>query len=301
MSGARLNSPDGKPGRAALLSAFAVMCLVWGTTWKVIQIGLEGIPPFTGVSLRFAISALVLLVLSAALGVKLGRTRRERALWWINGLLSFTISYGVVYWAEQWVPSGLAAVLFATYPLFVAVLGRVLLPSERVSRRELAAILVSFGGVVVIFLDDFTALGGSQVSRAAAVMLISPMAAAAGSLMVKRWGAGVHPFSLTAVPMAITAGITGAIALATERTRDFHWNSVSIGALLYLALLGSVVTFTLYYWLLAYLPVKRLALVVYIIPVIAVLIGITQGEPLTGQILAGSAIVLAGVGLAVHR
>jgi drug/metabolite transporter (DMT)-like permease len=297
-----LNNSDGKrPGQIVLVLAFAVMCVVWGTTWKVIQIGLAGIPPFTGVALRFTISAVVLLILAAVLGVKLGRTRRERALWWINGLLSFTISYGVVYWAEQWVPSGLAAVLFATYPLFVAVLGRVLLPSETVSRRELAAILVSFAGVGVIFLDDFSALGGTHVSRAAAIMLLSPIAAAAGSLMVKRWGSGIHPFSLTAVPMAITAGITGAIALATERTRTLHWDATSIGALLYLALLGSVVTFTLYYWLLAYLPVKRLALVAYVIPMIAVLIGVTQGEPLTGQILGGSAMVLIGVSLAVHR
>jgi drug/metabolite transporter (DMT)-like permease len=84
----------------------------------VIQIGLAGIPPFTGVALRFAISGLLLLGLALASGIRLGRSRRELHLWWANGACSFAVAYGAVYWAEQWVPSGLAAVLFAVYLKF---------------------------------------------------------------------------------------------------------------------------------------------------------------------------------------
>ena len=222
-------------------------------------------------------------------------------LWVVNGLFSFAISYGVVYWSEQWVPSGLASVLFAVYPLFVAVIGHFALPDEPLTGRELLSVLIAFGGVATIFAEDFSALGGPKVALAAAVMLISPLAAAIGSVAVKRWGGKIHPFSISAVPMAITAGVMGGLALAFERERSFSWDAVSISALLYLAVFGSAVTFSLYYWLLSHLPAKRLALVAYVVPVVAVVVGRLRGEPLTSRTLAGSALVVAGVALAVQR
>jgi len=289
------------PRTGTVVAAFALLCLIWGTTWAAIQIGLRGIPPFSGVSLRFAIAALLLLALARARGVPLGRRPRERALWVINGLFSFTISYGVVYWSEQWVPSGLASVLFATYPLFVALIGHFALPAESLNRREGLGILLGFGGVGVIFGEDFSALGGSQVALASAVMLLSPAAAAVGSVWVKRWGKGMHPFSVTAVPMLLCAAVMGVIAASLERGRAFSWDAVSVGALLYLAVFGSAVTFTLYYWLLSHLPVKRLALIAYLIPIVAVFVGVLRGEPLTAHVLGGSGLVIAGVALAVHK
>jgi drug/metabolite transporter (DMT)-like permease len=289
------------PSKPLFVVAFLLLCLIWGTTWLVIQIGLQGVPPFSGVALRFALAALVLLALARIRGVRLGTRPREKRLWVINGLFSFLISYCVVYWSEQWVPSGLAAVLFATYPLFVALIGSFALQSERLTLRELVSILIGFGGVGLIFGEDFAALGGAQVRVASAVMLLSPLAAAIGSVSVKRWGAGIHPFSLTAVPMAMTAGAAGVVAAIVEREQDFDWNVTSAGAVLYLAVVGSAVTFSLYYWLLQHLPVQRLALVAYVIPIVAVFLGVLRGEPLTTRILLGTAVVISGVALAVHR
>ncbi|HXI04249.1 MAG TPA: EamA family transporter [Candidatus Saccharimonadales bacterium] len=280
--------------------AYVLLCMIWGTTWVVIQIGLRGIPPLTGVALRFGIASLVLLSLALLMGVRLGRSARERGLWLINALFSFSISYGIVYWCEQWVPSGLAAVLFATYPLFVTLLAHFALPLERITGAELAGILTGFGGVGLIFSQDFSALGGRQVAIASVVMLVSPFVSAVSSVSVKRWGEGIHPLSLTSVPMAMTAGLVGALALATEGARDVRWDASSVGALLYLAIMGSAVTFTLYYWLLSRFTAKRMSLIAYVIPVIAVGIGLARGEPITWQILAGAALVLGGVGLAVH-
>jgi len=267
----------------------------------VIQIGLEGIPPFTGVALRFTIAGALLTLLALIRGTGLGRSRRELALGAASGLLGFTISYGVVYWAEQWVPSGLAAVLFATYPFFVAILAHFALPAEALRRPEVIGILVGFGGVATIFSADFSTLGGAAVSRGAVVMLLSPMAAAAASVAVKRWGRGIHPSTLTALPMLMTGAVMGVLALATESGRAVTWNGVSIAALLYLAVMGSAVTFSLYYWLLAQIPAKRLALIAYVIPVVAMAIGAFRGEPLTMKTVAGSALVVVGVALAVRR
>jgi len=290
-------SPASRP---AVGGAFAACCLIWGTTWLAIRVGLEGVPPFTGVSLRFGLAAVIVLGIAVALRVPLGRSARERWLWLANGTLSFAGSYGIVYWAEQWVPSGLTAVLFATYPLFVAVLAHLAVPGERVALLELAGILVGFAGVGVIFSEDLRSLAGEGVPFAAGVMLVSPFVSALSSVAIKRWGAGIHPLSLTAMPMAIGSALTGLVALVTERDATFIWSGRSIGALLYLTLFGSVVTFTLYYWLLQRMPVKRLSLIAYVIPVEAVMLGTLFDEPLSARIVAGSALVIVGVALAVR-
>jgi len=264
----------------------------------VIQIGLQGIPPFTGVAMRFGISGALLLGLARARGIRLGVSRRERRLWWVNGLLGFAVAYGAVYWAEQWVPSGLAAVLFAVYPLVVAILAHFFLTSERLHPREVFGILIGFGGTGVIFLEDFGALGGPQVAVGALVLLLSPLASGCATVTVKRWGRGIHPFSIAAVPMLIASGATAILALILERDAGITWNRASILALLYLSVVGSALTFSLYFWLLSQLPAKRLALIAYVIPIIAVGIGVLRGEPFTPLMLTGSALVIFGVALA---
>ncbi len=289
------------PGRLAIAGTFALLTLVWGTTWAAIRIGLTGMPPFTGVSLRFLVAASVLFLLSPAMGVRYGGSAIEWRLWLINGALSFCVSYGVVYWSEQWIPSGLASVLFATFPLFVAILAHFALPAERLTTRAVAGILTGFGGVAVIFSEDFSLLGGPRVAFASLVMLASPLVSAVASVAVKRWGRDIHPVSISAVPMAISAVVMGSVALVVERGREVRFDAVSVSALLYLALFGSALTFSLYYWLMRHITATRLSLIAYSTPVIAVAVGaVFMHEPVTVRTFAGSALVVAGVALAVH-
>lgn len=278
-----------------------MLCVVWGTTWSVIQIGLRGIPPFTGVSIRFAISGALLLGCALWFGIRLGRKPTERWLWLGNGLFGFAVAYGVVYWAEQWVPSGLAAVLFAVYPLIVSALAHFFLPNERLRSRDVFGAVLALSGVCIIFLEDLTALGGPQVAVGAAVLLLSPLASGLSTVAIKRWGGGIHAFSLASIPMLVASAVTGILALGFERGTDITWDRPAILALLYLSIVGSALTFSLYFWLLSHLPARRLALIAYVIPVVAVGIGILRGEPFTAQVLAGSAVVIVGVGLAVQR
>ena len=281
---------------------FVALCLIWGSTWSVIAVGLEGSPPFTGVAARFAIAALILFLVARARGVRFGRGRREVALWWVNALLAFSGSYGVVYWTEQYVPSGLTAILFATYPLFVAILGHFFLPGERLQWISTLGTVIGFGGVAVIFSSDFAELGGPRAALAATVMMVSPIVSAISSVAVKKYGEGVHPLSLTTIPMAMTAGIMGALAFGVERGREVVLDAVSVGALLYLAILGSAVTFTLYFWLLARIPATQAALIAYVVPVIAVIVGMVfLDEPVTPQSVIGSLLVVGGVMLTVTR
>lgn len=292
--------PDALQDLSLTHLALAILILVWGTTWAAIRIGLEGIPPFTGVSLRFAIASLAVFAAARLLGIRLQWHRRAVHLGLLNAVLSFSVSYGVVYWAEQWVPSGLAAVLFSTFPLFVAVLAHFQLPGERLTARSGAGILLGFAGVLVIYSEDLTTLAGAGALGASLVFLISPLAAAVASVGIKRWGAGIDAFTLTAAPMGLTAAIMGIVAFWFERDRPVVFDGTSIGALFYLALVGSALTFSLYFWLLSRLPATRLSLISYGVPIVAVLVGtLVLDESLTGRIGIGAGMVLAGVGLAV--
>jgi drug/metabolite transporter (DMT)-like permease len=284
-----------------LLVAFTVLTLIWGTTWAAIRVGLRSLPPFTGLALRFTLAAAILLPVARIARLRLGQTRVERRLWLVVAALTFCTSYSVVYWSEQWVPSGLAAVIFATLPLFVGGLAHWTLPEERLSFLGLAGLLIGFVGIGIIYSGDFALLGGPQVASASAVLLISPLASSIGSIAVKRWGKHVHPISLTAVPMAVSAAVMSAVAWISESGRTLSFDAAAIGSLLYLAICGTALTFTLYYWLLSRLPVTTLALISYTVPVVAMIVGtVVLGEPFTARTLGGSGLVLFGVALAAR-
>lgn len=264
--------------------------------------GLQGIPPLTGVALRFSIAGVALLVLVPVFKVRLGATPRERLVWVTNALFTFCISYSILYWAEQWVPSGLAAVLFATFPLLVAVLAHFLLPGERLTWASGVGVLVGFAGVAVIFSEDFATLLGPKVAFAATVMLLCPLCSAIGSVLVKKWGGGLHPLSTAAVPMLLCGLIMGPTAWIAEADRSVTFDLPSTLALLYLALIGSALPFTLYFWLLKGLPATRMSLINYAVPVVAVIVGhFALDEPVTLRVLVGTALVIAGTAVAVRK
>ena len=283
-------------GSGLVYAALAAVILIWGTTWAAIRIGLAGVPPFAGVSIRFALAALLLFVASRLLRIAWQGGRRLRWIWASQTVFAFCISYGVVYWAEQWVPSGLTAILFSTFPLFVAVLAHFFLADERLTPAAVVGVLVGFAGVALIFSDDLGALAGRQVQVASLVMLLSPLAAAISNVILKRWAGGIHPVNLTVVPMAGTGFLMGAVSVGFERGETITFDLTSISAILYLAIVGSAVSFTIYYWLLARLPATRLSLITYGIPVVAVLIGwLFMGETVTARTLGGAGLVVLGV------
>jgi drug/metabolite transporter (DMT)-like permease len=347
-------APADRRGRLVNYATLGLLTLIWGTTWAAIRLGLRGIPPFTGVALRFAIGAAALLAVARALGVRLrggvapapaapptaakaaeaasamhamsaepaatvarsgsampaGGTAPAAAapprsspwrVWLVNGLMTFFIPYGLVYWAEQWVPSGLTAVLFATSPLWVALAAHVALPAERLRAATAAGVLLGFAGVAVIFSEDLRALGGPRVAGAAALLLIAPLTASIGVVAMKRWAAGMHPLTIVAMPMALTAAAMGCVALATEIGQPVRLAGLPLATLLYLALCGSALSFTLYFWLLGRLPATTLSLINYLTPIVALLIGgAALGEPFTPRTLAGSALVVGGVAVAMR-
>lgn len=284
--------------KAALI---ALICFIWGSTWLAIKLGLEDLPPFLAAGVRFSLATVVLAALSWWRGLPFPRGWGIH-LWLLGlGMVQFVVSYGAVYWGELYIPSGLSAVLFATYPLFVLVLAHWLIAAERIDPRKSIGVALGFLGVVAIFRSDL-ALTHPLAPLAAAVTLASPLASAASSVTIKRWGRDLHPYTLTTLPMAYGAvGLLG-LSLLVEDPGSAVWSPAALGSIAYLAVFGSVVAFVTYYRLLKEVAVSSLALVTYVFPVVAVALGwIVLRERLTGWELVGAAAIVAGIAIATRR
>lgn len=282
-------------------AGIAAVSFIWGSTWLAIKIGLGTMPPFLSAGMRFALAAGILSGLSWAARVPWPGQARTHAGLLTLGFLNFVVNYGVVYWGEQYISSGLTAVLFATYPLFVLLIAHATIGGERITPRKAIGVALGFAGVYVIFRSDL-ALAHPRAALAAAVILVSPVASALTSVGIKKWGHDLHPYTLTALPMAYGAVVLTSIGLVFEDPRAIEWTAAAIGSLAYLALFGSVIAFVVYYRLLKVVPVSLLALVSYAFPIVAVALGwLVLDERLSGSTLAGAAMVLVGIALATWR
>lgn len=283
-------------------AAFAMLCVIWGSTWLVILIGLRGAPPFLAATLRFLVASITLGVLAVAFRSKWPANRMEWALVVFVGLVLFTADYGLIYWGENnGVESGLSAILFATFPLQTAILATAFLREERLTLQKLGGIAVGFGGILVIFRGQIGTAGFEKAFPMVAIVL-SATCAAAATVAIKRWGHGTNPVTFNAGAMAVGTATLAIVSLVARETwRVPSWPE-GIGAILFLGLAGSVVTFVTWQWLLKTSEATSLSFVALITPITAVLLGATVGsETFDGVDLFGSAIVLAGIYISMSR
>jgi drug/metabolite transporter (DMT)-like permease len=216
----------------------------------------------------------------------------------VVGIFLFAADYGLIYWAEQWLDSGITAVLFAVMPILTAVAAHVYLPAEPLTPRRLGGALVAFVGVLTLFGDSLRF--DPALLWPMAAIVASAACAAAASVFAKRHGAALHPAALNAPAMMVGALLLAALSLATgdgfalPRDRGGWW------AVAYLAVLGSVVTFLIFFRLLKTWRATSMSYIAVITPVIALALGwLVRGERLTLWTLAGGLLVLLGVALAI--
>lgn len=285
------------PSRALVRSLIGLLCLIWGSTWIVIRGGLADLPPFTGAAARFLLGAVVVALLAPWLARAEGGGRPTARLSLTMGVLNIGASYALVYWSETILPSGLVAVLWAAHPMMLGALSVWLLPQERLVGRQWAGLVVGFLGIVLLFVTDLSGLGPGAIP-AGLLLLGSPAVAALGNLLIKRDGAGTSSVLLNRNGFAIGGVLLALLALATEARSGATWTPGAIGSVLYLSLVGSVLAFGLYFWLLRHAPAYELGLISYVTPIIALLLGATLGDERLGwERLLGTACVLAGVAL----
>lgn len=276
------------------------MCLVWGSTWLVIKEGARDLPPFTAAAARFWVAWVVMAAVARPLAAIEGGRRAGWDLIATTGCLQFFASYAIVYWSETVLPSGLTAVLWAVYPLFVGVLSVWLLPAERYARRQWLGFGLAFVGIVVLFWTDLRQAGAAHVG-AGSVLLVSPLVVAVANVYLRPRAAGVSAVLLNRDGLLLGAVLLALLAAIAEHDSEARWTRAAVFTVVYLAVFGTCLTFTLYFWVLRHLPVGSIAAMSYVTPVIALTLGAAVGESYSLSTAAGTAVVLFGVALARKR
>ncbi|HEY0172883.1 MAG TPA: EamA family transporter [Pyrinomonadaceae bacterium] len=279
--------------------AWAAVCFFWGTTYLAIAVGLESFQPTLFAGLRFLVAGgLLFFVMSRQRGARLPIGRE-----WIDlgviGLLLLGVGNGAVVWAEQWVPSGMAALLVATSPFWAAALERAQKDGERVGLRGLLGMAVGFGGLAMLVGPQLfgTELNGKYL-LGVVIIQIGCFAWQAGSVYAKRRPTGVSPLMASAVQMLWAGGVlTLAGTLAGEWGR-MAFSARSAGALVYLIVFGSVVAYSAYMYAIQKLPLSLVSTYSYVNPLVALALGwLVLSEPLGWREGGAALVILLGVAL----
>ena len=283
--------------RTSLL--FALCCWIWGSTWLAIRLGLEGVPPFVGAGLRMVLAGVFLVGLAVVTRMPWPRSKMYIAYVIAQGASLFGIQYALVYWAEQTVPSGLVAVLFAVNPLLTSLVAALVFRIEAFTPINILGLISGFCGVAIIFWSEVINAAHAPAAGALAVLAASAIAAIA-SVVAKRYAHDLPPLAIVGPGQIVGGIVLGILALLTERGVAVHFTLVSSIAFLYLTIFGSAIAFLSYFTLVRTMSVTKLSLLTYITPVIAVLLGyFVAHEQLAPTTIVGAAIVFAGIGL-VH-
>jgi len=275
--------------------AYSALCLIWGSTWIAIRYGLESLTPIFSAGLRFSIASIFIFILMRVKNISLQTDKLSIRLYLLMGFFSFVIPFGLVYWAQQFVPSGMAAVLFAVYPFWVVIFSHIRIPSDFIGFFKIFGTVLGFAGIVIIFSDSFVGDMSNYLIGMFAVVLSGIMQAWI-AVSIKKFGHHLHPLSMNIIPMAIAGISMLLIALFTEDLSTLKFNQNAYISILYLAVFGSIVTFTSFYWLIKRVNLVILSLVAFITPIVALILGyFLYNEVLSTRHFVGSALVLTGV------
>ncbi len=285
--------------RSLVWTLYAVNVLIWSSTWVTIKIGLEDVPPLLSAGVRFALAGAGLLLLARLLGRRLST---DALLATVLAVLPIAGCYGLIYWGEQYVPSGLAAVLFGVMPLYSATIASVALADEPLRARLVAGIGVAIGGLAIAFGESL-ALGNAEWALlAATACAIAPLAAAIGNVAIKRRGQALDPIVLNAWAM-LGGGTLLLIASApAEDWGQAAWSAQAVGSIGYLAVIGSAVPFVTLTILLRELPAVTVSYITLLLPFGALAFGAAlYDEHITLAAIGGALLVATGLLIAQWR
>ncbi len=286
--------------RWRVILAFALVYVFWGSTYLGIRIAVDAVPPALMAGTRFFVAGLLMVAWCAWRGraVRLGWDEAWHLA--LIGVLLLTCSNVVLAWAEQYVPTGLAALIVSVTPLWFLAIESWALRGDRIARSGLLGLALGICGIAVLLwpkLRATNALDRSQLLPALALLGAS-LSWATGSVISKRWQSRLDPFVASGWEMIFAGAVNIGIGVVTGEAARAHWTAAGIGAIAYLVVFGSWVGFSAYIWLLHHVPIPKVATYAYVNPVVAVFLGwLVLHERVDFYILAGSAIVIASVAL----
>jgi drug/metabolite transporter (DMT)-like permease len=289
---------ESRPAAWKTLLAFGIIYFVWGSTFLAIRIGVHEVPPLLFAAMRFGTAGLALLLWTVA-----KRERMPVGKQWLTlavlAAMIFLCDYGLLFWAEQRVPSGIAAVMLATIPAFMALSEIIFLRTQKLTLRLAIALLIGIGGVAVLMSRSLN-LGGAPIEHKGAVaLLVAAVTWSIASALPKMMPVPESKSVSSAMQMLIGGVMLLAVSGGAGEFGRFHPAAVSRGvwwALIYLIVAGSIIGFTAYVWLLHHESPTKVGTYAYVNPVVAVLVGyFLGGEALDARIVVGAAFVLVSV------
>src|SRR6478672_10902212 len=276
-----------------------LLCGIWGSTWLFIKLGLEDLPPITFAGIRFVIACAIIFLLIRVRHTSLPRQGRDWLLLVVTGVLSFSLNYGLIFWAEQHISSGLAALLQATTPAFGLVIAHLHLPAERMTWPKIVGVVLGICGVGVVFSNQLSIAGGQALAGCVAVVA-SSVFVAYSNVLIKAHGKKLEPSILAAGQMFFGLIPLLLIGIPLEgNPLHYRWTPLALVSLFYLAIVGSVIAFFLYYWLIHNMDVTKTMMISLVTPVVAVMLGmVVLHEKLDWRTIAGGVMIMSGIALA---
>lgn len=284
-----------------IAAIWILLCIIWGTTWIFIKLGLDDLPPGLFAASRFTLASLILLILLTAQRKSLLKFNSKLfPVIALTGVLQFSFNYGLLFWAEKYITSGLAAVLQATIAVFGLILARIFV-GEIITKAKILAVSLGILGSVIIFAEQL-GLNGKLAFLASLAVVVGAFGAALASVIVKAKMSKMDAEILTFWQMTLGHIPLWLLTLITEgNPMDLQLTSKAIICVLYLAIMGSVIAFWLYYWLLSRIEVSKAMMISLVTPVIAVFIGSFFGEQIKLQAIIGGTLILLSVSIAVFH
>lgn len=280
--------------RVLVLAAFFAIYAIWGSTYLAIRFAIESIPPLVAAGIRHTTAGLVLLAWAYARGFRFRMEYWKGAL--TLGVLFFVIGHGTLHWAEQYVNSGLAALLVATEPLFILLIGS-LMGTEHINRKNGLGLFLGLLGVFLLTGRDLW--DHSSLAIGIAAVLVGSASWSVGVCLSPKVRLPDEPVARAALPVICGGIALLIIATVSGETRALHWSNVSersIAGLAYLIVFGSIVAFTAYTWLLQRIAPTLVATHTYVNPVVAIILGwLLASEPLTARLLVAAVAILAAI------
>tara|TARA_B100000965_G_C19547188_1_gene738410 strand:+ start:81 stop:962 length:882 start_codon:yes stop_codon:yes gene_type:complete len=288
-----------------ILFPFIALCLIWGSTWYFIKISLNaGMPPFFGVGFRFFLSGLLFFLIIAFQKKSIPTNKQAIKLYLSFGLLNFALSYGITYWATQYVYSSISSILWGLFPLFTSVMAHFMLSgdeNEKLTINKLLALLLGFIGMVFIGSNQSIDLQ-SQSFFAILVLVGAIIIAAWPSVLYKKHNDVVGPYQMNAVCQVLTGVIMLSLSyLLSEDLTVMTWDNELIFASVYLVLFGGVISWGIYFWLYQHLSVTQVTYVAIFPPIVAIILGwMFLNEVLSTKEIIGTAFIL-GSSVLIYR
>lgn len=284
-----------------LIFLYILVVIIWGTTWMAIKVSVADMPPFLAAAIRFFGAALLLWIIAKYRHQNIQWTSKAVKLYLVVGVGNYFIGYGFTYWGAVYIYSSVTAILWATMPLMVSIFAHWLIPGERLTLARIIGILISIGGSIFIVSGQWQSLDISAV-KGIMLVLISIAGGAISNVYYKK-----HVESESALILNMAGMLIGAVLLLIVSSISETWTLASftvpaLWALVYLAVFGSAIAFTIYFWMFRHLSVVTLSYTTFFIPIIAAIVGwFVLGEALAWRTIFGGLLILAGVAIADFR